>query len=175
MVFSIGRIAYKLGYDVYLNSTLYADEFQKMKEFANYFVYNYYNDYLPKYIKNKNKNLKVLTKEKKAAEKSIKKANKNNKRNLKNINKFEKKSNRYDTQIEKSNDEASKSKMKNKQKEQNDKIDELKRVTELNSNNIKTQESLISALSPKIEIVTTEINSANITLIEVRSKAKKYK
>lgn len=162
------NVAYKLGYDIYLTSAQYSEEFGKLKEFVNYFVYNYYNDHLPKYIKEKSKGLKVLQKENTKAEKSIKKSEKTNTRNQKKISKIETKV----TEVE--NEETKKS--LNTSKTNLEKIiSENEKQISYNAGLITTQQSIMTSLKPKIDTITLDINSAKLTLIEVRSKVKSFK
>jgi hypothetical protein len=74
------NVSYRLGYDVYLNSKQYPDEYSKMERFIRHFIYEYYAETLPKMIKENKKGLKTLNKEEKAANKAISKAEKSLKR-----------------------------------------------------------------------------------------------
>lgn len=167
------NVAYKLGYDVYLNSAKYKPEFDKMTAFINTFVYTYYNDYLPKLIKNKNKSLKTLNKEKATSEKSIKKLNASNKKNAKKTIKSEKQVAKMGKKLSK--DEASKSKISIDQNKLKLKIDSLKTSTANNTLLINTQQSNLTSLTPKIDALTSEIASLQITLIEVKAKVRQTK
>ena len=77
--------------------------------------------------------------------------------------------------MSKSTDETSKTEITNNQKELNNKIAELEKITAYNYGLVKTQESIIAKLSPKIDTLSIDINSAKITLIEVNSKVKTLK
>lgn len=169
------NVAYKLGYDVYLNSTLYPTEFEKFKEYVYYFVYNYYNDYLPQYIKEKNKNLKVLKKEISKAEKSIKKSEKQNKKLNKSNSKSNKKIGKMDKKIYVLADEDKKNELSSSKSTIEKEIAKNEESVNYNSGLISAQKSVLTNLKPKIEIITTEINSAKITLIEVETKIKTSK
>lgn len=159
------NVAYKLGYDVFLNSEKYPEEFKKLQSYLEYFTYNYYNDYLPSYIKNKKKSLKVLTKENRKAEKNVKKSNKC-------ISKFDRKNAKYTKRINKlieKGDTASEKLVKYKAK-----IADYDKKKEYYQELLKVSSEIITTLSPKIEATKEEINSANLTLIEVRSKVKSF-
>lgn len=169
------NVAYKLGYDVYLDSKLYPTEFDKFEEFVNYFVYNYYNDYLPSYIKEKKKALKVLQKEKKKAKKYIKKSTKRNNKLNKSTTKYQKKTSKIDVKIDKYEDDEKINKLKTSKSENIKKVSENETKINYNSGLISTNEILVSSLDPQIGTLTTEINSAKLTLIEVRSKLKTSK
>ena len=52
------NVGYQLGYDVYVNTGNYKEEYARLEGFVQYFVYNYYNDFLPKYLKSKKKSIK---------------------------------------------------------------------------------------------------------------------
>ncbi|MDD4148906.1 MAG: hypothetical protein PHE33_02645 [Bacteroidales bacterium] len=171
------NVAYKLGYDIYLNSKLYPTELDKFEEFINYFVHNYYNDYLPDYIKDKSKSLKVLQKENKKANKSIKKSKKQNIKLNKSNTKYQKKTSKIDSNIENSEfgDGDEMNKLTTSKSENENKISENKTKIDYNSGLISTNEIIISSLKPQIDSLTTEISSAKLTLIEVRSKIKTSK
>lgn len=158
------NVAYKLGYDVYLDSKKYPEEFAKMKSYLEYFTNSYYVDYLPTYIKAKKKSLKVLTKENKRAEKQVKIANHCIKKYNKKIAKCEKK-------LEKL---KKKEGTEEKQGEYLEKIAEYKTEVAKYQELLRVNTEIITTLKPKIEETKNEINAANLTLIEVRSKIKTY-
>ncbi len=159
------NVAYKLGYDVFLDSKKYPEEFKKLQSYLEYFTYNYYNDYLPSYIKAKKKSLKVLTKENKKAEKNVKKSNKC-------IRKFDSKNAKYTKRINRiveKGDTASEKLVKYKAK-----IADYNKKKEYYQELLRVSNEIITTLKPKIETTKEEINSANLTLIEVRSKVKSF-
>ncbi len=45
------NLAYKLGYDVYLNPQEFPEESERLQEFARFFLFHYYYQYLQTYIK----------------------------------------------------------------------------------------------------------------------------
>ncbi|MFH1322190.1 MAG: hypothetical protein ABII90_16260 [Bacteroidota bacterium] len=169
------NIAYRLGYDIYLNSSQYSEEFGKFKGFVNYFVCNYYNDYLPKYIKEKNKNIKLLQKENRKSEKSIKKSQKQNNKYTKKNRRSQKKIIRIDSKLNNVEDENKKSISNTSKTDIEKKILENEKNINYNIGLIETQQSIITTLKPKIDTLTNDINSAKLTLIEVRSKVKTFK
>ncbi len=169
------NVSYKLGYDVYLDSKLYPTEFNKLKEFINYFVYNYYNDYLPKYIKENNKNLKALQKENNSAEQIIKKKEKQNNKLNQNNTKYQKNISKLDLKYSNIEDENKKIALNSSKLEKEKKIAENEKSITYNSGLISTQQSIITSLKPQVDTLTTDINSAKLTLIEVRSKVKTFK
>lgn len=163
------NIAFKLGYDVYLNSDKFPEEFKKFNDFLEYFTYNYYNDYLPAYIKGLNKNLRDLEKEVKTAKKSIKKSTRSNKQNDRKISKNEKKISKLESKAELDTKETLRL---NEAKQQ---IVQYQKQLEYNSGLVKVSEGILVALDPKVSELQKEINSANLSLIEVRSKIELYK
>lgn len=169
------NVAYKLGYDIYLTSAQYSEEFGKLKEFINYFVYNYYNDYLPKYIKEKSKGLKVLQKENTKAEKSIKKSEKKNKKYQKTNTRNQKKISKIETKVTKAENEETKKSLNTSKTNLEKIISENEKQISYNAGLITTQQSIMTSLKPKIDTITLDINSAKLTLIEVRSKVKSFK
>lgn len=156
------NVAFKLGYDVYLDSKKYPAEFAKMQSYLEYFTNNYYNDYLPTFIKAKKKSLKVLTKENKRSEKQVKKANKC-------IKKYDKKIGKQERKIVKL---EKKDGTEEKQKGRSEKIAEYQIEKSRYKELLRVHTEIINALAPKIEETNKSINSANLTLIEVRSKIK---
>ncbi|HEY9113602.1 MAG TPA: hypothetical protein VIN10_02825 [Bacteroidales bacterium] len=168
------NVGYKLGYDVYLNSAQYPVEFNRLKDFINYFTYYYYSEYLPGYIKEQSKNLKVLKKENSSAEKSIKSATKENKKLTKAINKNKKELIDYDTKISSATEQEAKTTLTTKQKEINKEIADNQTTIDNNTKLIEAKQARITNLKPQIESVTANINTSQLTLIEVRSKAKTF-
>lgn len=169
------NIAYKLGYDVYLNSGQYPEEFNRLKDFTNHFVYNYYNDFLPKHIKSKSKELKTLKKEVSKSEKTSKKATKQNKSLDKGNIKISKKLTKSDKELAVISEPVAKNKLLLKQNEYNKTIENNTKTIAYNQGLITTQESIIQTIAPKIDQLSKEINSLNLTLIEVKAKTKIYK
>lgn len=78
---------YRLGYDVYLNSTQNPEEFGAFKQLLIRFGYQFYADYLPEKIKEEKKGIKGLKKNIKKADKTIKKSNKTIKKANKSLKK----------------------------------------------------------------------------------------
>lgn len=168
------NVGYKLGYDVYLNSAQYPEEFNRLKDFINYFTYFYYSEYLPDYIKEQSKNLKVLQKENSAAEKSIKTATKENKKLGKSINKNKKELIDYDTKILSATEQEAKTTLTTKQKEISKEIADDQKAIEYNTTLMESKQTRITNLQPKIESTSAKISTAQLTLIEVRSKVKTF-
>lgn len=161
------NVAYKLGYDVYLNSKQFPDEGKRMQEFIEAFTYEYYDAFLPDYIKSKEKGLKVLLKEKKKAAKRIKKSQKKIKKGNRFISKQQKKIDKLqNSESELGIDEQI------KQKEMQAALTSRKNDLESQVKTIASQQELIDALLPKIEQTKKDISSAKLTLIEVQSKIK---
>ena len=169
------NVAYKLGYDVYMNSAQYETEFKKLEDFVNLFVYNYYNDYLPKYIKGKNKSLKVLTKEKSKAEKSLKKSEKETAKLNKSNASIKKETTATAAKIITTEDDAKKKSLDTTKSELETQATENEKTINYNSGLMSTQQSVVATLSPKIDELKLDIDSAKLTLIEVRSKVKSFK
>ena len=169
------NVAYKLGYDVYLNSALYAIEFEKLTEFMNFFLQNYYQDYLPGQIKNKNKSLHVLKKESSSAQKTIKSLQSKNKKLEKTTKKSQKKISKMERNMASAKDDETKSKITIEHADLLLKLNETNSIIADNKALIETQESILSSLTPKIDALSKEITSLKLTLIEVRSKVKTSK
>jgi hypothetical protein len=136
------NLAYKLGYDVYLNSEKYPTEFENQIDFAKHFVSVYYADILPKMIKTSKKELKNLEKQSKKSEKTIKKAEK---KNIK-LNKKTAKT------LEKS------------------KSDELNTIIKENDAVISAQENVIDDIEPKITLLKDNIITYTVTLEESKTR-----
>ncbi len=165
------NIAFKLGYDIYLNSNEYPDEFAKLKIYTNNFVKKYYLDFLPKHIKSKNKVLKGFKKESSKSQKIIKKANSENEGLEKKNRKLAEQISNEDKKIAVTSNPAIKSKLLNKQKEYNQTIENNNQIIKNNKELINTQTAIIKLLSPKMDSLSKEINSLNITLFEVKAKS----
>lgn len=168
------NMAYKLGYDVYLNSAQFPEEFEKMKEFMVFFVSNYYNNFLPGYIKQKEKSLKVLEKERNKAQKLIAKTKKKNKKLNKKNTSLEKKIEKYQTKSSEVKDATKKDALEVKTKGYEEVKNTNTKSLGVNNKVINSQQEIVSTLNPKIDKVTDLITSAKLTLIEVRSKMKTY-
>lgn len=162
------NIAFKLGYDVYLNSEKYPNEVSKFKSFFEFFIFNYYDNYYPYIIKQNQKILKKLNKEKSRAESVVKKMTNQN-------SKFEKSNKKSNKRIEK---------LKLKKASEPDtpvKIDELNKQISLNSEHFKinekeiiTKNNIIETLKPTIDSISSEINQDKLNLLEVKAKIKSF-
>lgn len=140
------NFAYKLGYDVYVNSTDYPTEFNNEKEFVNHFLAVYYTDFLPKKIKEVKKEQKQLLTELKKSNKTIKKTEKkNDKLTAQNSNPKEKTDVKLNTE-----------------------------TININTALVESKKKFISEIDPKILGVKNEISSYEVTLEEAKSKLKIY-
>ncbi len=140
------NFAYKLGYDVYVNSTDYPDEFAKEVDFINHFLAVYYDNFLPKRIKEVKKEQKNLLKELKKSNKIIKKTEKKN------------------TKLDKLNSNP---------KEKTD-VKLITEKIKVNSSVIESKKNFVTEIDPKIQSLKDEISTYEITLEEAKSKLKTY-
>ncbi len=74
------NMAFRLGYDVYVDPYQFPEEYQRMKGFLSFFVTKYYSEYLPDEIKKVEKEIKSKEREIKSAGKEMKRAAKDNKK-----------------------------------------------------------------------------------------------
>ena len=167
------NVAYKMGSDVYLNSQRYPEEYVKFREYLELFSYNYYNDFLPTYIKQKEKEISVLVKEKSKAEKANKTAIKNSKKFNSQIEKNNKAILKMDAQIEKAGTDSLKvNPLYEKQNQLSIQSEERVKQIEYNNGLLGINDDLINTINPKIEVIKQEISEARLTLVEVQSKVK---
>ncbi len=126
----------KLGYDIYLNSTDYPEEFTKANAFVTRFISLYYTEYLPKKIKDLNKAQTNLERQLKKSNRIIKKSKKNNSKLL----------NKNNNPKPKTNLEVNKGKMN------------------MNTSTIESRKILNADITPKIESLKAKINTFEIIL-----------
>ena len=167
------NIAFRLGYDIYLNSPQYPEEYARFKEFCQAFVYKYYGEYLPKLIKAKSKEQKALTKELKTLKKGISKADKN----LNKQNRLIIKSNKKIKQAESALLDIGADTIKKIKTESQ--ITELKAAIITSSQaigmlkeSICTNSELVTAMEPNLVIIADELKSLQMKLKEVQAKGK---
>lgn len=161
------NVAFGVGYDVYLNSENYPKEFENMIGLVEYFDFNYYNDFLPRFIKDKTKGLAMLEKEHKKATKQVAKSNKVIEKSASVIKKSEKK-------IEALKAMESTDATNAKILKYEAKITEADSLAVYHAEIARVNKELIENLNPRIKSTSDDINSANLTLIEVRAKMKVY-
>lgn len=166
------NVAYKLGYDVYLNAKQFPEEAEKMKDFVYNFVYEYYDAYLPDYIKSKEKGLKVLEKEHSKARKRLTKARKLVAKSTRKARSTELKLNKSEIKLTNTSDELRAQKISTKVETYQGKLATYQKTKSTNEYVMASQKELMDALGPKITDVQSLIASAKLTLIEVRSKIK---
>ncbi len=169
------NVSFRLGYDIYLNSAEYESEFIGLNRFVNNFVYNYYNEYLPKIIKEKSKVLKQIVKEGKKAEKGIKKSTKSNISDREKISKSKIRIRAIDNDLISESDEVAKKKMISEKEDLIKYIKNLENSLILNNKLIKSNELIISNLDPRIEEATNEIKLVEQSLKEVKAVMKANK
>ncbi len=169
------NIAYKLGYDVYLTSNHYPEDFKRLEKFTQFFVYNYYNDFLPVYIKSRTKDLKMLKKEEKRANKKVNKSRNKILVNQKRVRSIEKKNEKLSIKAEASQDSIKKNdinfKIENLRDHiarNNEKIDELKAEKEL-------RKKFLETIKKKKKNIRKDIDEAKLTLLDVKTEIKNYK
>jgi uncharacterized coiled-coil protein SlyX len=163
---SVLNMAFKVGYDIYLNSKQFPAETEKLKDLFKYFLSKYYQSFLPKYIKEKQKNLKEYTKQKVKAEKVIQSKEKENIKLNKRNEKISKKIRNLNDKAYNADVESKKTQLKNKVKTLESVIAENEKTIENNTNLIASKQSIIETLTPKIEDLTKEIDNLNLTLLE---------
>lgn len=138
------NFAYKLGYDVYVNSLDYPLEFNNQIGFVNHFLTNYYINYLPKKIKEVKKEQKKLLKEYKKSNKIIAKTEKENKK------------------LEKQNANP---------KEKTDIKLNAEQIN-VNTSLIESKSKFISDIDPKIKSVKDELSTYELTLEDAKTRKK---
>ena len=157
---------FKLGYDVFLNPVDHPAEYAKFKGFVKYAAQQYYADYLPDYIKAREKDLKSAEKEQKKLKSELKKIEKQQKSLQKKIKKAEKKikGNKKDIQnMEESADstqgpEIEELKLANL--ELGREVDQYKEEMNYSKGMIDVTQDKIKKLKPKIETARTRLKNA---------------
>ena len=169
------NIAYKLGYDVYLTNNHYPEDFKRLEKFTQFFVYNYYNDFLPVYIKSRIKDLRMLKKEERKANKKVEKSRNKILANQKKIRSIERKIEKLQLKAEKSQDTIKKNdvnfKIENFKEHINrnkEKIEELKVEKEL-------RKKFLETIKRKKKNIRKDIDEAKLTLLDVKTEIKNYK
>ncbi len=169
------NVSYKLGYDIYINSKEYENEFIGLNRFVNRFVYNYYNDYLPELIKIEKVSLKKLEKENKKAKKAIKKANKNIISKSKKITKSKKRLTSLEAELVSETEKDAKQKLTIKKEELSSKVISYNSAIKMSFKTIESNEMIVKTLNPKIEEVTNDIDKIKLSLNEVTMLLKSIK
>ncbi len=166
------NVAFKLGYDVYLNSEEFPEEAENLKDFTVYFINYYYYYYLEDYIKKQERNLSDLKRELKSASKSIAKSDKNVSKLEKNIGKNEKKKERLTAEFEtapegeKENIRSELSEIKMDNMELREDISEAKAP-------VGKYQELVRTLEPKIVKLEEQLNRNRLMFIEARDRIKR--
>lgn len=165
------NIAFKLGYDISLNSNQYPDEFSKLKNLLESFVYKYYNENLKDQIKDKSKEIKKMTNEKEKNESQIKKSNKLIEKsdekiidNNKSIYKLSKTTNKEEV------DAAKQAENKEKTNKLTAENIELQQTIEKNKELLKESTEKLKTIIPQIEKLNTEFQSLNAIQKEINTK-----
>lgn len=166
------NIAFRLGYDVYLNSDEFPEEATNLRDFAVYFINYYYYHYLEDYIKMQEKNLGNLQKELKTAVKTIQKSEKSVEKMEKKLSRNDKKTERLQESLETSPEEEKEGilseitsiRMENTALRQE--ISEVKAPVEKN-------EELIKVLEPKIAKLEETLDRNRLMYIEARDRIKR--
>lgn len=170
------NMAYKLGYDVYINSEKFPKEMTNMMDFAELFVSEYYSDFLPGYIKDSKKNLKKLNREKKRSEKNLKAQRKAARKNEKSISKNNKTIEKESQNISKNlgvEDKVEKSELSLRNlRTENSSLENAILQSKTSQN---TSKEVIDNLEAKINALQIKKKSAQITLSQVEAKLKLLK
>ena len=161
------NVAFKIGYDVYLSSEKYPAEFKKFKAFLEYYVYAYYEGFLPKYLKEKEKTLAGFNKDLKRAKNDKKKA-------VKNYQKAEKVIAKSNKKVEKLNNAETTEANDAKMQKYLERIKTAEEQISYNREMERVNEDLINNLQPEIDALVDELNAAKITNVEVKSKIEMY-
>lgn len=169
------NIAYKLGYDVYLNSEQYPEEYNRLEAFLRYFTDIYYDDFLPKYIKGMERDLKSLEKEMKRTKKQIKRNNKDLKKANKKITKLNKKYASNESKIETSEDEQAVLKFAGEQNKLSNEKESLNAEIRRSTQSLETNEEIVNNLQTNISDLSGKINNAKITNTQVKANMKERK
>jgi hypothetical protein len=167
------NIAYKLGYDVYINSNQYHDEYQRLEAFVKYFTDVYYDDFLPSYIRDMERNLKSLKKEMKSNAKQIKKNSKSQKKANKKLEKIESKYSSNESKIEKSEDEQTVLKLAGEQNNLSHEKESLTADVQRYKQNVDAKSKIVNNTQSNISNLSRKINDAKITLTQVKTNMKK--
>ena len=166
------NVAFKLGYDVYLNSAEFPDEAQNLKDFAVYFINYYYYRYLEDYIKQQEKNFEDLNRELRSNTKAITKADKTVAKLEKNISKNDKRTDKLRLSLETAPEQEKEdilgelNEIRIKNSEYNQEIAETRAP-------LSKHEEIIKTLEPKIEKLEKQLNQNRLMYIEARDRIKR--
>lgn len=166
------NLAFRLGYDVYINSSEFPEEATNLKDFTVYFINFYYYHYLEAYINQQEKNLGDLQGELKSSVKVIKKAQKQ-------VARAEKKMAKNDKRLEKLNSsmetagESDKESILTEMNQLRLENTELKQEVSEARAPVSKNEDLIEILEPKIEKLQEQLDRNRLMYIEARDRIKR--
>ncbi|MEZ4805443.1 MAG: hypothetical protein R2852_08165 [Bacteroidia bacterium] len=167
------NIAYQLKNSAFLSEVNNPEDYQKLNALLKSFIYNYYDSYLPKLIKTKNKELKSLNKESENAAKANASSAKIISKNTKSMEKNSSKINKLEKKLSKSeDDEVKQNSYKNELSKVKNENAELKRVIEFNQGSLNINQGVIDKLMPQIDSLSKEINQLKLLLMEAESNVK---
>ncbi|GAB4319245.1 MAG: hypothetical protein Kow00127_11410 [Bacteroidales bacterium] len=164
-------VAYQLGYDVYVNSAQFPEEFSNLKKFAELFIMTYYDSFLPGFIKEKAQKLKVLKKEHDKAGKELAKKEKANRKLTKKNGSLSRKISKLNEQ-ESTADSSAVAAISGKKAELQAKLNANEKMISDNAAVIESKKSLIESQKPQIAELEEDIKTAALTLNEVESRLK---
>ena len=166
------NVAYRLGYDVYLNAEEFPAESANLKDFTVYFINYYYYHYLEDYISKQEKNLRDLQSEMKTSVRNIQKSQKT-------VSKMEKKMEKNEKKIEKltaSMESMSEGDKESVQREINDmRLENTAMRQEIAAEKapVSKNEEMIELLGPKIEKLEKQLDRNRLMYVEARDRIKR--
>lgn len=166
------NVAYKLGYDIYLNSEEFPEETAQLKEFTAYFINYYYYHYLEDYISRQEKNLRDLRKDLKKATKTIQKADRSVAKLQRKISKNEKRIERLSSSVStasESEKEAIRTEINQAQAENIALRQEAKEAQKP----VSRSEDMIQLLEPKIAELEEKLDHNRLMFVEARDRIKR--
>lgn len=165
-------VAFKLGYDIYLNSKEFPTEATNLKDFTVYFINYYYYHYLEGYIKQQERNLSDLKKELKTANKVIGKSAKSVGKLEKNISKNEKRTAKIAASLGEAA-EMDKDALRNQLSELRAENATLKQSIAEEKAPVFKNEELVRTLEPKIMKLEEQLDRHRLMYIEARDRIKR--
>lgn len=166
------NLAFRLGYDVYLNSSEFPEEATNLKDFTVYFINYYYYQYLEDYIKQQEKNLSALNSELKSSTKAIEKSSKSVAKMEKSIAKNDKRTEKLSSSLESAPEEerasvqASLSDLRLENTALRQSIKEVKAP-------VAKYQTFINSLEPKIVSLEKQLDRNRLMYIEARDRIKR--
>ncbi len=168
------NLAFKLGYDVYINSRKFPEEAKNLRDFTTYFLSHYYYDYLDDFIDKEEKQIKGLKKELKSARKEIRKSERRATKLERKIAYREVRLDRTQADLNDAEDQEQKSKLLEKTNELKEEIREYKAELRSQQQPRGEQEGIIASLEPKINKMEETLARHRLMYLEARDRVKSY-